>query len=416
MVVRNILAQHAEDAAFLWLQRDTVVRAPHYDLNDLAGHDSRLEAHIDGLRVASEFGWTLALEQAQGYQGSGELFAAAVLALEQRDEVKVDAVLAVAEANPEAERGFISALGWVGRSALKGTGLTLLNGGSPFLRRLGIAACAVQRVDPGEALDRAVDDEDPALRARALRAAGQLGRSDLLPALLQHLDDPDGLCACRAAWSAVRLGDRESALERLTLLAITDQPLQAEAADLVLRVTAPEEARKLIATQEGNPARRRTLIQAVGAGGDPHFVPWLIEQMAAPELARPAGEAFSMISGLDLADEDLEGEWPESFEAGPTENPEDEAVALDPDEDLPWPAPDLIETWWGENRGSFESGNRHLVGAPIVPEHCAEVLRTGYQRQRQAAALELALMDPDTLLFETRAPGFRQKKWLGLKG
>ncbi len=325
-------------------------------------------------------------------------------------------MLEVVEANPEAERGFVSALGWVGKSALKGTGLTLLNGGSPVLRRLGIAACAVQRVDPGEILDRAVADEDSALRARALRAAGQLGRDDLLPALLEQLEDPSGLCAFRAAWSAVRLGDRAAALERLTLLAITDTPFQAEAADLVLRVNAPEEARKLIALQEDNPARRRTMIQAVGAGGDPHFVPWLIEQMAVPELARPAGEAFSMITGLDLAYEDLEGEWPEGFEAGPTENPEDEAVALDPDEDLPWPAPELIEAWWAGNRGRFSSGTRHLVGALIAPEHCAEVLRGGFQRQRRAAALELALIDPGSPLFETRAPGFRQQKWLGVKG
>jgi hypothetical protein len=31
------------------------------------------------------------------------------------------------------------------------------------------------------------------------------------------------------------------------------------------------------------------------------------------------------------------------------------------------------------------------------------------QRQRNAAALELALMDPKAVLFETRAPGFWQQ-------
>jgi hypothetical protein len=41
-----------------------------------------------------------------------------------------------------------------------------------------------------------------------------------------------------------------------------------------------------------------------------------------------------MITGVDIAYEDLEGEWPEGFEAGPTENPENENVAMDPDEDL----------------------------------------------------------------------------------
>jgi hypothetical protein len=41
-----------------------------------------------------------------------------------------------------------------------------------------------------------------------------------------------------------------------------------------------------------------------------------------------------MITGVDIAYEDLEGVWPEGFEAGPTENPENENVAMDPDEDL----------------------------------------------------------------------------------
>jgi len=40
------------------------------------------------------------------------------------------------------------------------------------------------------------------------------------------------------------------------------------------------------------------------------------------------------------------------------------------------------------------------------------VLRTGYQRQRIAAALELAIHQPGIPLFETRAPGFVQQKLL----
>ena len=46
--------------------------------------------------------------------------------------------------------------------------------------------------------------------------------------------------------------------------------------------------------------------------------------------------------GVDLAYQDLEGDWPEGFHAGPTENREDEDIAMDPDEDLPWPATDLV--------------------------------------------------------------------------
>ena len=59
--------------------------------------------------------------------------------------------------------------------------------------------------------------------------------------------------------------------------------------------------------------------------------------MADPALARVAGEALAMITGLDLAYLDLDGEPPAGFEAGPTDDPADPSVAMDEDEHLPWP-------------------------------------------------------------------------------
>jgi uncharacterized protein (TIGR02270 family) len=140
-----------------------------------------------------------------------------------------------------------------------------------------------------------------------------------------------------------------------------------------------------------------------------------MEYMSIPEMARVAGESFTMITGVDIAYEDLEGEWPEGFEAGPTEEPEDEDVEMDPDEDLPWPEPKLIHEWWSKNKKNFRNGTRYLCGKPISEQQCQHVLRNGYQRQRAAAAIELAMMKPGQPLFEVRAPGFRQQQLLGLK-
>jgi uncharacterized protein (TIGR02270 family) len=160
------------------------------------------------------------------------------------------------------------------------------------------------------------------------------------------------------------------------------------------------------------PDRLRYVVIGAGITGDPVYVSWLIKQMEASPLARVAGEAFTLIIDVNIAYEDLEGERPEGFESGPTENPEDEDVALDPDEDLPWPDPKRIQSWWDANKGRFQAGVRHLVGKPITVEHCQYVLASGYQRQRIAAALELALMQPGTQLFETRAPGWHQQRLL----
>ncbi|BBO17415.1 conserved hypothetical protein [Candidatus Brocadia pituitae] len=158
-------------------------------------------------------------------------------------------------------------------------------------------------------------------------------------------------------------------------------------------------------------------IAIIGAGviGDPVSIPWLIQMMGIPEIARIAGESFTMITGVDIACEDLEGEWPEGFEAGPTESPEDEDVEMDTDEDLPWPEPALIQDWWKKNSNRFKNGTHYLLGKPITYENLQQVLKNGRQRQRYTAALELTLMQPGQPLFEVRAPGYRQKQLLGLK-
>ncbi|MCK7582576.1 MAG: hypothetical protein MZV65_48050 [Chromatiales bacterium] len=64
------------------------------------------------------------------------------------------------------------------------------------------------------------------------------------------------------------------------------------------------------------------------------------------------------------------------------------------------------------NRHRFPAGVRHFMGEPPNPENCRRVLRDGYQRQRIAAALYLALLRPGTPLFPTSAPAWRQKRWL----
>jgi len=52
------------------------------------------------------------------------------------------------------------------------------------------------------------------------------------------------------------------------------------------------------------------------------------------------------------------------------------------------------------------------MGEPLNAENCQRVLRTGYQRQRIAAALYLSLLNPGTPLFEWRAPARRQQRLL----
>ena len=133
--------------------------------------------------------------------------------------------------------------------------------------------------------------------------------------------------------------------------------------------------------------------------------------MKVPKLARVAGESFSLITGANIAYDDLDGEKPEGFEAGPTENPEDENVAMDPDElalARPGPDPEVVE----RPPGQFRQGHP----LPPRPAHHRRLPSPGPQDRlpapARAAAIELAILKPGRPLFEVRAPGWRQQAML----
>lgn len=104
------------------------------------------------------------------------------LSLLPMDQEKVIEAVLGGDQLPEAEQGFLSALGWVSSQDLQGTVRALLGSKEAIHRAWALAACAMHRVDPGPVLTQAVRDADPVVRARAWRVAEQLGRRDLADA------------------------------------------------------------------------------------------------------------------------------------------------------------------------------------------------------------------------------------------
>jgi len=409
-VISSIVSQHAEEGAFLWLLRSNATRAPHYALKDLAKVDGRVEAHIDGLRVAGESGWGRC-KAALGNEECGEVFAAAVMAFESGVESRIQAVLEAVQKTPDLSKGLISALGWIPFQQVVPHAQRLLASEAPLLRLLGLGACAVHRQEPGTALKDAPSATNLSLKARALKAVGELGKPAYLPAIKASLAAEDLTCRYWAVWSGALLGE-PTAIPVLQRFAESGHSLRESACAMALRRMSVEQGQPWLKTLASNPSTLRMAVQAAGVIGDPANIPWLIQQMGNPVLARVAGESFTFITGIDLAYDDLEGEKPEGFEVGPTETPEDGNIELDPDEDLPWPTTQLIEQWWTTHRLAFTNGTRYLSGKPMTVESLNELLRTGKQRQRIAAAIELAMREPGRPLFNTSAPGFRQQALL----
>ena len=220
-----------------------------------------------------------------------------------------------------------------------------------------------------------------------------------------------------SAWSAVLLGNRGPALEALKAIGSAPGPRSTRAMRLALQAMEHDEAQSWLRQFARDPADVRILIQGAGIVGDPAFVPWLIQHMADKKTARLAGEAFSLITGLDLAYLDLELKPPEGGSGvGPNDDPADPNVELDADEGLPWPDPVRITHWWDTNGARFEAGSRSFMGGALTREQALRTLKEGFQRQRIIAAQYVVLLTPGTPLFEWRAPARRQQQQLATLG
>ncbi|MBG6433092.1 TIGR02270 family protein [Pseudomonas aeruginosa] len=404
--IAAIVDQHAEEAAFLALLRDYAVRAPHYDLEELAELDQRIEAHLDGLAIAGQAGHDALLEQLDAH-AQGEAFALAVLAMQAGDDALIGRMRACLAASPEARRGFAAALGgrdwdqarpWVER---------LLASPEPLFRAIGLAACGMHRHDPGPALLSALGHADPAVLARAARTAGALRRRALMANIRAYRAHDAPRLRGGATWATAQMGDEE-AVGPLRACAGQPGPFPLPATMVLLawqpRDTSMAWIRQLMQAAD----TRRIGIQATGLFGDPVAVPWLIQQMRDESLARVAGEAFSLITGADLALLDLELEALPDYDPGPNDDPDDEDVALDDDENLTWPDAARVTAWWRDHGARFVAGRAYLRGEPLGEAHCRQVLRDGQQRQRMAAACLLARFVPNLPLFPTGAPVRRQ--------
>lgn len=408
-VLDDILDAHAGEVAACWSLRHAAVVSPAYDLADLAALDDRLERHREGLAIAGDSGWE-ACERALEGEDPGEVFAAGSIALETSNWVRFGRALDARGHEPDAARALVSAIGWAPLSRVVRAIHALLDPDvPPALHFLGIAGCAVHRHDPGHHLEAMLRSDTPRVRARSLRAVGELARADLAAALREALADDDEPCRFWAAHSLAALRD-EHANDVLRSIARSASPFAERAADMLARRVSAEGARELVETLAKDD-RARCAIVAAGASGRPGLVPLLLEHAAVDDTARLAAWAISLVTNAG-ASRALHTRAPTGFQAGPNDDPADDDVAMDPDEDLPWLSPDALRTWWSSHAAEFPPDKRHLLGRPIEKPWLEHLLLHANQAVRGAAAIELQFVAREKPRVAVGAPGFLQRRAL----
>ena len=371
-----------------------------------------VESNLEGLRIAGKNALPL-IDDFMSAEDEGAVFMKALLALETGDFQTFNDLVDVAGQNNQYLLELQSALAWVNPQYLAELVKTLLTSDSSTDLILGLTTCAAHNRAPGKYLRRSLSHQDAAVRATAMHVGANLGSVDLVGdlSMINEWEDNKERYECGRALAL--LGDENKARLILRPLAVGDSSLNTDAVNLYMMFKDAGASRSLLKQLDAIEGRERDVVRGFGLLGDPIAMNWLIAKTEIPELSRLAGGSITMITGIDLAETDLETlDEPEGFEdGGINDDPEDDNVAMDEDEDLPWPNPELVAAWW-KGAAKPASGQSYLDGRVKQPQELKEVLSNGMQRQRNAASVSLALLQPESRLLDTRLPAGKQKLWM----
>ncbi|TGT72064.1 MULTISPECIES: hypothetical protein [unclassified Mesorhizobium] len=341
--IAAIVAQHAEDAAFLWSRRRREIDGPLLDETDIGRIDQRLDANLEGLMVAGRAGWDMAQARFADYAEPGELFVLGTLALRWGDAKLVAwAIESSASLGEAGMSGLSAAIARAKRDDLRPFVAKWLDARDPRLRALGLSALWHHRIDAGPRLHDLVSDADANVRRRAVKLTGALKRRDLIPAVLSCLVGPDARERLTAALAVCLLGGAvRSAHVAIDQIVTTEPELAGAAIELRLLTTPPKTGKSWLKKHISNPELRNLATASVGLFGDRTVMPWLIEKMREPELVAAAGAAFRDLFEVDFGDTDL-------FVADPAVLGKGFAHL----EDVSLPAADHVEAWWNGGQGA----------------------------------------------------------------
>ncbi len=395
----DVLAEHLEEASFLWTQRERAMGSPDYTLPEVeAGDEARLRAHLDGLRVGGAPVALRLLRPALESEEPGLVASAASVLLASGEHALVlERWVEDAERRPWLRH----ALALCEREELDAPLLDLLPRLEPALQAELLDVLAFRKVDAGPRLERvSLADTEPALLAAAFRAARMTKQPVLVPWLRKGLED--------------------------------SRPLVRDAAlgtGLVRGLRAAWQACLRLATQGEEP---RLAMLALAAGGAPADVETLVQALGTPELRAEALWALGFSGRLAAADAALavlkeqepEEGWlalhtfavitgfsPEGVFMSKAAEGDGEVAPPSGAVSASLPAPEHrpgrvrvveVSRWWAKARGRFDPEGRYRYGVPWTPEALLQALHQAPMSHRPALAFELAVRSRGACQVETR--------------
>lgn len=356
VLMLDILEEHFEELDFLWDQREAAVFSPDWTLRDLAEHEERAEAHLDGLRVGQGHSVDLARSFLTGEEKSAVTAAALTMMAFGDPDLEAEVVAALLTASPDARDGI--------RIALRHSDITRV---VPHLRQLAASAdtsirvaaldlLAFHRQPPPAGLPELLFKCTPESRALLYGALGRFGGPWSTDPLQIAFDGGTPELQRSALETSARLGVPDLASMCRRAAGRPENPPGAALA--FLGVLGDPQDLPLFQNSLGRKPLALAALAGLGALGRTEAIPALIEAMTDKDLTQAAGAAFTRITGANDIRADKPLPPPEGLS-------EEELEFFDPI----FPAdPAKARAWWEREKGRFTGEGRWQAGREVSKE------------------------------------------------
>jgi uncharacterized protein (TIGR02270 family) len=411
-ILWDVLEEHLEEAAFLWVQRERALCSPEYVLSDLEnGDEARLLAHLDGLVVGGEpVARQLLLPVLGEEEEPGRLASATYALLDANNAKLTHSVLERLVANEAQQPGVLRALTLSRAAGLDSILLGMLPRLAPPQLSAVLKLLAFRHVDTSAFLERLpVKADHTALFTSVLHAAGACRHPVAAPWVSRGMNDPRPqvrdaaitaglLRGSRAAWlTCRRVVEQQNPEPRVALLALA---MSSGASDI-----------RLLLAAASNKTPRAEVLWALGFSGRVAAVEAALG-MLATEDGPLALETIATITGL-LPDEYIEP----SPEADEKEATDEDVTRVEEASLLPGPKPRsgrvrvaAVQEWWRRQRSRFSAEGRYWQGQPWTEATLLSALQEARLHLRPALSWGLSVLSRGTYRIEPRSWGWLQRQ------
>lgn len=367
--VKSILEQHVEEAAFCWLRREDALWRPSLNLNQLDRFDQRLDAHLEGLRLAVDSAWPYALKRMRQWKTADEVFAASYLAIQAGDEDQLSTIATVVQANSNAIAGIAAALQWTLLLSGKEKALPVIQ----FFWKQQDAiksavidtALQIPEVNVNAILTTAIHSTDITLRIKAFEAIGNYHLTEFKPALHDALGDPEPLCRLAASTSLAIMGNPEYQQETAKFIPLLTGNSYFKQLLVWSSTSSEKDYGDWIKNTENN-LSLRDLIWADAFRGDGDSLTRLATLLDHKLTTPLAAYAIQHITGLDLDSlDDSEKQQSDMFDDDEKKVPTPIKQLRRESEGLSSVAPEAIKEWLSNRWDRFNNGDKFLNGISI---------------------------------------------------